>query len=132
MTPAAFFWFGVHIALNALMLLILAMNVSRLRITLKVAHGDGGQIPMKAAIRAHANGIEHVTIFSLNLLTLVLVDAPSSWTMGLTLGFFGFRLLHAYGMLTTAFNARRLGAAGTYLLEASAVVALLLQLLRMA
>jgi uncharacterized membrane protein YecN with MAPEG domain len=124
-----FFWFGMHVALNALLLLLLAMQVSRLRMSLKIAYGDNGSVEMNQAIRAHANGVEHVAIYSLNLLALSLLGVSNGLMAVLVLVFFVGRLLHAFGMLKRQFTARRWGAGLTYLSEAIAVVALFVLLL---
>lgn len=118
---AQYFWFVWLVALNALLVLLLALHVSRLRIVKKIPYGDGGDIDMNQAIRAHANAVEHVTIFALGVLALSLMNVQSQWLGGLVVAFTLARLCHAYGMNARRFNARRLGAAVTYLSELLAV-----------
>jgi uncharacterized membrane protein YecN with MAPEG domain len=49
---------ALYAGLIALMLLVLAIPVSRLRHSLKVGLGDGGDARLARAIRAHANTVE--------------------------------------------------------------------------
>ena len=123
-----FEWFAVFVALNTLILLILGMNISRLRMTQKIPYGDGGYRPLMQAIRAHGNGVEHTTIFALVVLALTFLDMATLGLAGLVLVFTFARLLHAYGMLYKNFNARRLGAALTFFLQGIAVLIILVSL----
>ena len=118
-------WLPLFIGFNVLWLTLLALNVSRLRIVKRVAHGDGGDLTIKAAIRTHANGVEHVPIFALLLLALELVSAPVSMLAILVIAFSLSRVLHALGMMTRFFNLRRIGASVTYLCQLAGVVAVL-------
>lgn len=110
-------WFGVFVAFNVILLVLLAINVSRLRIVKKVAQGDGGDVTIKAAIRAHVNGVENVPIFALVLLALEFSHTSETLIAGLVVVFCVARLAHAVGMLTRFFNFRRVGAGLTYLCE---------------
>jgi uncharacterized protein len=60
---------ALYAGLYALLLLVLAAGVSRLRGRLKVGLGDGGHAPLTRAIRAHGNAVE----WGLPLLLLMLV-----------------------------------------------------------
>ncbi len=122
-----FDWFIWCVAVNAAIVIALALNVSYRRITLRVANGDGGKKEMKAAIRAHGNGVEHVTIFALIVLALELANASTSLLATVVIAFSVGRVLHAFSMLTSAFQVRRLAAALTYLAEVGAVLALLVE-----
>jgi hypothetical protein len=124
-----FIWFYVFVAFNAALLLLLAMNVSRVRMRERIAHGDGGNIAMKAAIRAHGNGIEFVPIFGLVILALCMNQTPNNWVAGLVIAFSLGRVLHAIGMLTTAMQARRMGAGLTFSLMLAATVLLIVELI---
>jgi uncharacterized membrane protein YecN with MAPEG domain len=118
-------WFNLFVFLNVLILTILAINISRLRIAEKVPHGDGDNVRVKKAIRAHGNGIEHVVVFALMILALDSGDVPSILLAALVWGFTLGRLAHAAGMLGSIFNLRRLGASITYLLELVGLFAVL-------
>ncbi len=120
-----FFWFNLYVVLNAGLLTLLACNVSRHRMREQVPNGDGGKLVLKKAIRAHANGVEHVTIFGLVVLALTATPLPSHSLGLLVLSFSFARLAHAWGMLGPQFTARRIGAGLTFLLELAAVVLLL-------
>ncbi len=122
-------WFSLYVLIHALLVTLLAMNVSRLRITLRIANGDGDNRQMRAAIRAHGNAVEHVLIFALPVLALALQPASAVLLATLVLGFALARVLHAAGMLVPVFNFRRIGALLTYLLELVAIIALAIALL---
>lgn len=118
-------WFVLYVALNAAIVTLLALNVSRNRIQLRVANGDGGRVEMKAAIRAHGNAVEHVTIFGFVVLAMSFSSAPNL-VLGSLVGLFTLsRLMHAASMLTSAFNLRRAAAGLMYLAEVVGVIWLL-------
>ena len=73
-----FYWFIAFTLSNGLILLMLAINVSRLRIKNQIGRGDGGNIELIKAISAHANGTEQVPIFSLMILSLEFAKATSA------------------------------------------------------
>ncbi len=122
-------WFGLFALFNVLLLTLLAMNVSRLRMQERVANGDGGLVSLKKAIRAHLNGVEHAVVYALVILALALLQASPKLLAPLVIGFSLARVLHACGMLTVAFNARRIGAGATYLFELLGLAALAATLL---
>lgn len=122
------FWFAVFTAVNGLLVLLLALNISRLRVTRRIPFGDGGDIVMNQAIRAHANALEHITIFALLILALGMTGMAQTWLAALVLVFTLSRLVHAWGMLARVFNGRRLGAGISYLCELIAIAALFTRL----
>lgn len=126
-------WFSLFVALNGLLILTLALNISRLRITEKIPYGDGDNLSMKQAIRAHANAVEHAPVYGLMLLALLILPGEQASQAGLIAALVGSftlaRFIHAYGMLGRVFNARRLGAGITYLCELALVVILFARLL---
>ena len=121
-------WFQLYACMNGLMVTLLALNVSRLRIRERVGNGDGDRPVMKRAIRAHGNGVEHVTVFGLCLLALELGTASTPLLATLVIGFTLCRALHAAAMLCSRFDFRRIAAGGTYLFELAAIGALALRL----
>jgi len=121
-----YYWFSVFVAANALLLLVLATNVSLMRLKYKISYGDGDNKDLFRAIRVHANGIEQVPIFALLLLGLSFSSVSSIFMAGLVVAFTCARISHACGMLFSIHQARRAGAGFTYLLQAVAVVALLI------
>ena len=120
------FWFNLFVFLNAALLILLAMNISRLRVKEKVANGDGGNVTMKKAIRAHGNGVEHVMVTGLIVLALEFGQSPVAFLATVVGGFTVARVLHAFGMLGSNFNARRAGAAATYFFEVLGVAGVLI------
>ncbi|MBL4827797.1 MAG: MAPEG family protein [Spongiibacteraceae bacterium] len=125
-----FYWFSFFVAVNALLLLLLTVNVSRLRMKNGISLGDGDNKALKASIRVHSNGTEQVPIYGLIVLALTLTGASTVVLCSLVLVFTLSRFVHAYGMLNKAFIFRRMGAAMTYASQAIAVIALLLCLVR--
>ena len=74
---------------------LLVANISRIRIKEIVGIGDGGKLPLKKAIRAHINVLEHNIPFCLTMFVL-----SSNGTIEFTLTaiaslFFTSRFLHA-------------------------------------
>lgn len=119
-----YFWFGFFVFVNAIVLFVLTANVSRLRLKLEVSVGDGGHQTLLYAIRAHSNAVEQVPIFGLIVLALSMLKASSLLLMILVLLFTFSRIAHGYGMLCKSFKFRRIGAAGTYLLQVVSILAL--------
>ena len=123
-----FQWFAIFVALNTIILLMLGVNISRLRVVNKVANGDGNCRPLMKAIRAHGNGVEHTSIYAMAVLALTLLGLDSLWLAVFVLSFVIARILHAYGMLTSQFLARRIGAGVTFLLQGVSAITILLLL----
>lgn len=121
-----FFWFNVFVAFNVLLVTLLALNVSRVRISEQVANGDGGKPALRQAIRAHGNGVEQVALFGLLLLALTASALPAIWLETLVVSFSLARLLHAHGMLARNFTTRRIGASLSFALDLLAVALLVI------
>lgn len=121
-------WFGILIASNGAIIFLLALLISRLRVVKRIPYGDGGDTGMNQAIRAHANAVEHVPIYALTVLALALLQTSTSLLAGLVVVFTLSRLIHAYGMVARVFNARRVGAGITYLVELGAIILLVIKL----
>ncbi|PKI17987.1 MAPEG family protein [Colwellia sp. 12G3] len=117
-----YFWFSALVAINSLLILVLAMNVSRLRIKHKISLGDGGNKCLMAAIRTHCNGVEQLPVFAIVILALTFLNVSVNILSILVIGFTLARLCHAYGMLYQLFLARRLGAGFTYIFQVAAAV----------
>ena len=56
---------GFYLSILLLLYIVLALQVSRLRRGNRVIFGDGDNIKLRSAIRAHANFIEYVPIITL-------------------------------------------------------------------
>ena len=121
-----FYWFTLCMAVNAMLLILLTINVSRLRRKHKISSGDGGNKTLLNAIRVHGNGTEQVPIFALLILALSFARASSTELAVLVIAFTASRFIHAYGMIFRTLLARQLGAIVTYIAQAAAVVILLL------
>jgi uncharacterized protein len=96
---SGYFAFGFYAALNALIMLVLGVLVTRARVTYRVDIGDGGVAEVAGPLRAHANNTEYVPMALLLLWALASPLGGSIWlihAMGgtLTLG----RLFHAIGL----------------------------------
>ncbi|WP_088329412.1 MAPEG family protein [Lacimicrobium sp. SS2-24] len=124
-----YFWFALLAATQSLLLLALALNVSRIRMRHKISLGDGNNKALMAAIRTHSNSIEQAPCFVLVVLALTLIDATSPMLPVLVIGFTLARLAHAWGMLYRVFMARRIGAGLTYVFQLLAIIAVLHALL---
>ena len=123
------FWFAVGMLINAAVLIVLTVNVSRLRIKNQISLGDGGNKDLQKAIRAHANGIEQVPVFMLMVLALVFTGTSDMMVAVLVITFSLSRIAHAVGMLGGPFIFRRVGAAVTFLAQIVICVLLLIALL---
>jgi uncharacterized membrane protein YecN with MAPEG domain len=119
-----FYWFAMFVAVNALILLLLAIRVTVLRFKHRVSLGDGGNKDLVHAIRVHANGTEHVPIFALLLLGLTFVQLTGVGMAALVIAFTLARIVHLVGILWRQHTLRKVGAALTYLLQAIAIVLL--------
>lgn len=123
-----FHWFALFVGLNGALLLVLAFNVSLMRLKNKISLGDGDNPQLMKAIRVHANGTEQVPMFGLIILALTFMLASQTILSILVLTFTFSRLAHAYGMLFKVHILRRAGAGITYLLQAVGVVILLISI----
>jgi uncharacterized membrane protein YecN with MAPEG domain len=123
-------------AILAAMLFLLGVNVSRMRgVTAKAGDSQFPGDPasrLLIAIRAHGNAAEYIPVLIV-LFLLVGARSPAAVAIPLIIGATAARMVHAYGLLTTASlavttKARLAGAAGTYLLGVSLAVAAALSL----
>lgn len=121
-----YMWFVIGAALNGLILLLLTINVSRIRMKHQISLGDGGNKRLNRAIRTHANGVEQVPMFLLLVLSLEFLKASSDLLGAIVILFTISRVFHAIGMLGGPFICRRVGAGVTYLAQ-MVVVALLVK-----
>ena len=103
---------ALYTGLLALLLLVLALRVIRLRWKLRVGLGDGGDKTMSRAIRVHANATEHVPIALVLLLVAELNHADPALLHGCAIALVVARVLHAVGLGRSA-GASWLRTAGT-------------------
>lgn len=87
-------------AVLALLLIVLSINVSRLRMRYRVSFGDAGNPLLTAAIRAHGNSLEQSMLF---ILLLYFIDTSTSlgaeWVIGLGIVFVLLRLSFCAALL---------------------------------
>lgn len=97
---SSYYAFGFYAALNALIMLVLGVLVTRARVKTQVDIGDGGKPEMAAPLRAHANNTEYVPMALLLMWALTIPTFGASiWIVhgigvSLTIG----RILHAIGL----------------------------------
>ncbi|MEM7183167.1 MAG: MAPEG family protein [Spirochaetota bacterium] len=100
----------------AIIFILLSVRTLLLRGKLKIAVGDGGNLQMLRAMRAHANFIEYVPLVLILMILLELSKAPSPWihTTGacIVIG----RISHLFGIsqLKENYLFRRLGMGMTF------------------
>ena len=92
---------ALYAGLIGLMLIALAIPVSRLRHSLKVGLGDGGDARLARAIRAHANTVEWALPTLLLLLLAELNRAPAIFLHACGIALVVGRVLHAAGLSST-------------------------------
>jgi len=97
---SSYYAFGFYAAINALIMLIIGMLVTRARVKTQTDIGDAGKPEMAGPLRAHANNTEWTPMAILLLWALTLPTFGASiWIIHaiggtLTIG----RILHAIGL----------------------------------
>jgi len=104
---------GFYLGLLALIYAGLALEVARLRRGNRVLFGDGENLRLRSAIRAHANFVEYVPIIAL-LVAMLEMSGGSATRVHLLMGaLLVARLLQPLGMYskpgTWQFSAGRIG-----------------------
>jgi len=92
---------AIYTSLLALLILALAINVTRHRAKLKVGLGDGGNPQMLRMIRLHANAIEYAPI---GLLLMGVYELDGGPRLALHIAGIALvvgRVLHTWGMWST-------------------------------
>lgn len=89
-------------ALHALMLVALAVPISRRRRQQRIGIGDGGDAQLALSIRVQANFIEYVPLALLLLLLLELGGLPAIWLYVFGTALLLGRILHATGLSRSA------------------------------
>jgi uncharacterized membrane protein YecN with MAPEG domain len=104
---------GFYLGLLALIYAALALKVARLRRGNRILFGDGENVRLRSAIRAHANFIEYVPIIALLVAMLETSRISVIWVHVLMGALLLARLLHPLGMYsksrTWQFSAGRVG-----------------------
>ena len=89
---------AAYLGLLALLYLVLGLQVARLRRGHRVLFGDGDNIKLRSAIRAHANFVECVPIIVLMVAMLEMSGMPALRVHLLMGALLVARLLHPLGM----------------------------------
>ena len=117
-------------AFNLGLMLLLGINVSRMRFKTGVIAGTGDNAALERAIRAHGNNFEYVPGLLVGMLLLAALQTPAWLLHTVGGGLFLARILQADGMLRPTEGPPITRAAGnllTWLLYVVTVVALLYQ-----
>lgn len=114
------------LALLALWLTALSLNVSRLRLRHKVSFGDGGHKDLMVAMRVHGNALEQSLLLGVLLLALQAQPGGSaalvSW---LGLVFLLARVLHALAAFRRWLPLRQMAHVSSLVVQLAAAGALL-------
>lgn len=114
------------LALLAMLLTVLSLNVSRLRLKYRINYGDDGREDLIVAIRAHGNALEQSLLFA--VLMLALENQSAAGTMALAwLGpvFLLARVLHPVAMFQRWLRLRQLAHVTSLLAQVTAAWMLL-------
>jgi uncharacterized membrane protein YecN with MAPEG domain len=106
MTPPMPAITALYAGLIGLLLLVLAVPISRKRMALRVGLGDGGDAGLARAIRVHANTVEWAVPALLLLLLAELTRAPLVLLHVAGIALIIGRLLHASGLSRSAGASR--------------------------
>lgn len=108
--------------LNALLTVLLAVNVSRLRGKYQTFRGDGGHAELISGIRAHGNNVEYVPVVVLLLLIAELCGGSSLMLHIFGGAFLVARILHPLGLMKNIAPAQITGATLSYLIQAALAI----------
>jgi len=122
---------ALYASLLALLVILLALVTVKLRRSLRVGMGDGGNRDLQRAIRAHGNATEYIPLF---LILLAVYEANQGGALTLHIVgavFFISRVLHAWGLYASGGSSpgRFVGTAGTLLALLVLAVANLLKII---
>jgi uncharacterized membrane protein YecN with MAPEG domain len=111
---------ALYAGLYALLLLVLAARVSRLRRSLKIGLGDGGHEPLTRAVRTHGNAVEWGLPLLLLMLIAELNHASHVFLHACGIAFLLARVGHAVGLSrhSGGSQGRVVGTAVTWLVLA--------------
>ena len=123
---------GLYAGILALLLVILAARIIRLRWKLRLGLGDGGDRTMLRAVRAHGNATEYLPITLLLLLVAELNHASPELLHTCGCVFIVSRVLHAIGLTRSGGPswARTFGTVGTVAVVVVLAVTAILAFLR--
>ena len=108
--------FNLFVGFSCLLIVLLALNVSRLRYKERVAHGYGDSKVLRNAIVAHSNALEHLIPFALILYVLTAQNTSLDLVHILAITFLILRVVHALGVTGFVFRAWQISSAFSYAL----------------
>ncbi len=108
--------FYLLVSLGSLLIVILAMNVSRLRYKERITHGNKDNKKLRNAIIAHTNTIEHILPYFLIIFVLVSQGTADTTINFLVISFIIIRVIYAAGITMFVFKAWQLASGFSYLL----------------
>lgn len=116
---------AVYAALLGLLVVLLSVVVIKLRRSLRVGIGDGGNRDLQRAIRVQGNATEYVPLFLMLLAVFELNHGSPLFLHAMGAVFFLGRMLHAWGLYGTAgaSTARVIGTIATMSVLVSMAVA---------
>jgi len=93
---------ALYVGLGVLLLMLLKMNVGRVRTGEKIAFGDGANERLQRSMRVQGNAIEDVPITLLGIMALAMLNAPVILIHVLGATLIVARILHAVGLSQSA------------------------------
>lgn len=99
----------IYLTLAVFIVVWLALKVIRLRREHRISMGDGDILPLRAAIRAHANALEYLPLSLLLLIALEFNGAPLLMIHVAGMLLIAGRIMHARAMLNQRLQGRVLG-----------------------
>jgi uncharacterized membrane protein YecN with MAPEG domain len=93
---------ALYASLFGVMFVMLMVVVIRLRRSLKIGLGDGGNRDMQQAIRVHGNAVECVPLFLILLAALEINHGSPMWLHLFGGTFLLARVLHAWGLYVSS------------------------------
>jgi len=108
--------FYLLVSLISLLIVVLAINVSRLRYKERIAHGDRDNKKLRNAIIAHSNTLEQAIPYCLIILALISQGTTDAIIDFLVFSFIIIRVIYAIGITTFIFRAWQLASGLSYLL----------------
>src|SRR3954468_4607678 len=93
---------AISAAIFALLMVLLSVQTSLGRVSLKAGHGDAGDETLRRRIRAHGNFAEYAPMALILLGLVEAFGAARATVLGLAITLCLSRVLHAVGMLYTS------------------------------
>jgi uncharacterized membrane protein YecN with MAPEG domain len=121
---------SAYAAVLALLAALLTVRVILGRVRTGIQVGDGGDAPLRQAIRAHANLAEQVPLALLLIVLAEMLGTPTAWVYALGGVLVLGRLLSAFGLSRSldASQPRQMGAGLTVLVVVAAALLIALRL----